>query len=71
MKYAEGRGAPIAILMGEDEMAAGEVTLKDLVLGKEMAKAIESNEEWRSSRPAQESIARAELIPRVKAMLAG
>jgi histidyl-tRNA synthetase len=71
MKYADGRGAPIAILMGEDEMAAGEVTLKDLALGKEMAKAIESNEEWRSSRPAQESCARGELITRVKAMLAG
>ena len=70
MKYADGRDAPIAILMGEDEMAAGEVTLKDLALGKEMAKAIESNEEWRESRPAQETIARGDLIARVKAMLA-
>ena len=71
MKYADGRDAPIAILMGEDEMAAGEVTLKDLALGKEMAKAIESNEEWRESRPAQETIPREQLIARVKAMLVG
>ena len=69
MKYADGRSAPIAILMGEDEMAAGQVTLKDLALGKEMAKAIESNEEWRESRPAQETIPRSELIARVKSML--
>ncbi len=69
MKYADGRGAPIAILMGEDEMAAGEVTLKDLALGAQMAKAIESNEEWRSSRPAQISVPRADLIAQVKAML--
>ena len=69
MKYADGRNAPIAILMGEDEMSAGEVTLKDLALGKEMAKAIESNEEWRESRPAQETVPRGELISRVKAML--
>lgn len=70
MKYADGRGAPIAILMGEDEMAANEVTLKDLALGKEMAKAIESNEEWKESRPAQETLPRSDLIARVKAMLA-
>ncbi len=69
MKYADGRGSPIAILMGEDEMKAGEVTVKDLALGKEMAKAIESNEEWRESRPAQEAIPRGELIARVKTML--
>ncbi len=71
MKYADGRSSPIAILMGEDEMSADEVTLKDLALGKEMAKAIESNEEWRESRPAQETIPRSELIARVKTMLAG
>ena len=52
-------------------MSADEVTLKDLALGKEMAKAIESNEEWRESRPAQETIPRSELIARVKTMLAG
>jgi len=44
--------------MGEDELAKGEVTLKDLYLGAEAAKAIESNEEWKSSRPAQETAPR-------------
>ncbi|MGB0907446.1 MAG: histidine--tRNA ligase, partial [Maricaulaceae bacterium] len=62
MKYADRRAAQIAVLMGEDEMAKGEVTLKDLYLGAEAAKAIESNEEWKSSRPAQETVPRAELI---------
>ncbi|WP_371397161.1 histidine--tRNA ligase [Fretibacter rubidus] len=69
MKYADKRGAPIAVMMGEDEISAGEVTLKDLALGAEMAKAIESNEEWRESRPAQVTVPRAELINHVKAML--
>lgn len=69
MKYADRRNAQIAVLMGEDELAKNEVTLKDLYLGAEAAKAIESNEEWKSSRPAQETIARGSLIKAVKAML--
>lgn len=71
MKYADKRGAPIAVMMGEDEVAAGTVTLKDLALGAEMAKAIESNEEWRESRPAQVSVPREQMIARIQAMLNG
>ena len=62
MKYADRRGARFAILMGEDEKGADQVTIKDLVLGAEMAKAIESNEEWKSTRVAQETIARSKLV---------
>ena len=70
MKYADRRNAQIAVLMGEDELAKGEVTLKDLYLGAEAAKAIESNEEWKSSRPAQETVSRDGFVAAVKAMLA-
>jgi histidyl-tRNA synthetase len=69
MKYADKRGIHIAVIMGEDELAKGEVTIKDLYLGAEMAKAISSNEEWKSSRPAQQTIARSELISTLKAAL--
>ncbi len=69
MKYADKRGAQIAVLMGEDEKSRGEVTLKDLFLGAEMSKAIESNEEWKSARPAQETVSKPEWAARVKAML--
>ena len=69
MKYADRRKAQIAVLMGEDELAKGEVTLKDLYLGAEAAKAIQSNEEWKSSRPAQETVARDGFVTAVKAML--
>src|SRR6202012_3558653 len=37
-KYADRRGAAIAIVEGPDECARGEVTLKDLALGAELAK---------------------------------
>jgi len=62
MKYADRRGAQFAVLMGSDEQAEGKVTVKDLYLGAEMAKAIESNAEWKAARPAQEMIARENLL---------
>ena len=37
-KYADKRGAAIAVIEGGDERARGEVTLKDLALGAELAK---------------------------------
>ena len=69
LKYADKRGVPVAVLMGEDEIAAGQVTIKDLKLGAQMAKAIESNEEWRESRPAQSTVAADQLVAAIKAIL--
>lgn len=70
MKYADRRGAQIAVLMGSDEMEKGEVTLKDLYLGAQAAKAIASNEEWKSARPAQDTAPRAGFVCAVQKMLA-
>jgi histidyl-tRNA synthetase len=69
MKYADRRSSQIAILMGEDELKNGVVTLKDLYLGADMAKAISSNEEWKSSRPAQQEVSRDNLVASVKSIL--
>ena len=52
-------------------MDAGQITLKDLYEGAKAAAAIKSNEEWKSSRPAQETVARGQWVEAVKAMLAG
>ena len=69
LKYADKRGVQLAILMGSDEKERGEVTIKDLVLGSEMAKAIKDNKEWRESRPAQVTAARGDLVKAIKDML--
>ena len=69
MKYADRRGVQLAVIMGEDELARGEVTIKDLMQGAEMAKDITSNEEWKAARPAQQTIARGELIKVLTDML--
>jgi len=68
MKYADRRGFKFAIIMGEDEMSRNEVTIKDLHLGAEMAKAIESNAEWKASRPAQETVSRDQLTAHLKTL---
>ncbi len=55
---------------GSDERAKGEVTLKDLALGAELAKNIESRAEWVGNREAQISVKREELVQKVREMLA-
>ena len=69
-KYADRRGAAIAVVEGSDERANGEVTLKDLALGAELAKSVESRAEWVAGRQAQKTAPRADLVAAVKDMLA-
>src|ERR1051326_194020 len=66
LKYADKRGAAVAIIEGADERAAGKVTLKDLKRGAELSKSIESRAEWLGERQAQATIAREQLVPEVK-----
>ena len=70
LKYADKRGAAIAVIEGADERARGEVTLKDLALGAELSKSTESRAAWVKDRPAQQAVKRAQLIEAVRAMLA-
>ncbi len=70
LKYADKRGAAIAVIEGSDEIAAGQVTLKDLALGAEMSKTIESRAAWVADRPAQKSVPRIDLVAEIRAMLA-
>ncbi len=70
LKYADKRNAPVVVIEGEDERAAGQVTLKDLILGAELSSEIESSEEWRKGQPAQLAVGRADLVTQVKEMVA-
>jgi histidyl-tRNA synthetase len=66
MKYADKRGASLAVIEGEDERARGEVQIKDLAAGTEAAETIASREAWRGARPAQFSVPRTGLVQAVK-----
>ena len=70
LKYADRRGAPLAIIQGGDERARGELQIKDLIEGKRLSAEIEDNVTWRESRPAQVSVPEDELVAKVREMLA-
>jgi histidyl-tRNA synthetase len=70
MKYADKRGAPLVIIQGGDEKARGEVQIKDLRLGAELASGIASREEYAIQRLAQFSVPEAGLVEAVKKALA-
>jgi histidyl-tRNA synthetase len=70
LKYADKRGAAIAVIEGTDERARCEVTLKDLALGAELAQSVDSHAAWVKDRPAQISVKRENLAAEVRAMLA-
>jgi histidyl-tRNA synthetase len=69
-KYADKRGAALAIIEGSDERARGEVTIKDLALGAELAKSTESRAAWVGERQAQYSVKRADLAAEIARALA-
>ncbi|MFT4149434.1 MAG: histidine--tRNA ligase [Paracoccaceae bacterium] len=68
LKYADKRHSPLAVIQGGDEAARGEVVLKDLILGAQIA-ASATLEEWKD-RPAQKAVPRGDLVREVQAMLA-
>ena len=67
LKYADRRGAPVAIIQGTDEAARGVVQVKDLILGAKIA-AEASLEEWKS-QPAQQEVPRPDLVAAVRRIL--
>jgi len=71
MKYADRRNAPVAILLGGDEIAAGTVTLKDLDAGRRLSQAVSDNAEWKQARPGQRTVARSELLAVVREIIEG
>lgn len=70
LKYADRRGCPIAIIQGGDERETGVVQIKDLIEGKRLSGEIEDNASWREARVAQETVAEADLVAKVKDILA-
>lgn len=69
MKYADRRGAPAVVMLGGDEIAAGEVTIKDLDAGRAAAAAIADNDAWKAERPGQMKIARDGLVAAIKGII--
>jgi histidyl-tRNA synthetase len=71
MKYADRRGASLAVIEGEEELRSGLVQIKDLAAGARAAETIASREAWREERAAQFSVPRTELVEAVRSWRAG
>ena len=69
MKYADRRLSPAAVILGEDEIAAGTVTIKDLDLGRALASGVADNSAWRADRPGQITAPRAGWVEAVRAIV--
>ncbi len=69
LRYADARGARLVIIEGEDERAAGVVTVKDLQLGAEMSAEIADNAKWRASEHAQQQVAKEGLAAKLKELI--
>jgi histidyl-tRNA synthetase len=69
MKYADKRGSPLVVIQGGDERAKGEVQIKDLALGAELAGSVESRADYKDARLAQFSVPEADLVKAVREAL--
>jgi len=70
LKYADRRNSPAAVILGSDELAAGTVTVKDLDLGRELARGLGDNAAWREGRPGQVNSPRGDLVTTVRSIIA-
>jgi histidyl-tRNA synthetase len=71
LKYADKRNAPCVVIQGSDEKARGEVTIKDLIIGAELAKLEKGREEHlQKQAEAQRSVPETDLVATVRNILA-
>ncbi len=71
LKYADKRGSPCVVIQGGDEKARGEVLIKDLIVGAEIAGLSKEREDYlRKQAEAQFAVPEAELVEAVRKLLA-
>jgi histidyl-tRNA synthetase len=70
MKYADRRNSPCVVIQGSDEKAKGEVTIKDLIVGAELAKLEKGREEHlQKQAQAQRSVPEDKIVEAVREVL--
>jgi histidyl-tRNA synthetase len=70
LSVANNRQIPLAVILGEDELKTGKVSVKDLRVGLQGRVAIKDREEFRKSgKSGQVTVARADLVKTVKQLL--
>jgi histidyl-tRNA synthetase len=71
MKYADKRGSPCVVIQGGNEKAKGEVQIKDLILGAEIAGLSKDREDYlKKQAEAQFAVREGEVVEAVRKVLA-
>jgi histidyl-tRNA synthetase len=70
LAFANAKGLPLAVIVGEDEIKSGTVSIKNLALGKEARAGTADHAEYKKQgRAGQLTARRAELVATVKGQL--
>ncbi|MPZ40839.1 MAG: histidine--tRNA ligase [Rhizobiales bacterium] len=70
-KYADKRGSPCVVIQGGDEKAKGEVQIKDLILGAEIAGLSKERDDYlKKQADAQFAVPESDLVEAVRKVLA-
>src|SRR5262249_61130353 len=71
VKYADKRGSPCVVIQGGDEKAKGEVQIKDLILGAELAGLSKERDDYlKKQADAQFAVPEGDLVDAVRKVLA-
>ncbi len=71
LKYADKRASPCVIIQGGDEKARGEILIKDLIVGAEIAGLSKERDDYlKKQAEAQFSVAEDKLVDAVRDLLA-
>jgi histidyl-tRNA synthetase len=71
LKYADKRNAPCVIIQGGDEKSSGDVLIKDLIVGAELAKLEKGRDEYlQKQAQAQSKVPEDKLVDAVREVLA-
>jgi histidyl-tRNA synthetase len=71
MKYADRRGSPCVVIQGSDEKANGEVQIKDLIVGAELAGLSKERDDYlQKQAAAQFAVPEDKLVEKVREVLA-
>jgi histidyl-tRNA synthetase len=71
MKYADKRGSPCVVIQGGNEKAKGEIQVKDLILGAEIAGASKERDDYlKKQAQAQFAVPEDKLVEAVREVLA-
>jgi histidyl-tRNA synthetase len=70
LSHADKYEIPVAIIIGEDELANGQVAIKDLRTGKQLKEDIGDRDEYRKAgKNTQVTVARTDMVPQVQTFL--